>query len=84
MDVSILIETSFQHFLTESTPLTVLYLTQVSSPSIYFFMKFVQLTIDGAEFGTEVPPDGIVWHQRATWHHTLVLKCPLAALFGTR
>ena len=47
-------------------------------------MKFVQLTIDGAEFGTEVPPDGIVWHQTATWHHTLVLKCPLAALFGTR
>ena len=26
------------------------------------FMKFVQLTIDGAEFGTEVPPGGIVWH----------------------
>ena len=26
------------------------------------FIKFVQLTIDGAEFGTEVPPGGIVWH----------------------
>ena len=26
------------------------------------FMKFVQLTIDGAEFGTEVPPGGILWH----------------------
>ena len=26
------------------------------------FMKFVQLTIDGAEFRTEVPPGGIVWH----------------------
>ena len=26
------------------------------------FMKFEQLTIDGAEFGTEVPPGGIVWH----------------------
>ena len=26
------------------------------------FMKFVQLTIDGAEFGTEVTPGGIVWH----------------------
>ena len=26
------------------------------------FMKFVQLTIDGSEFRTEVPPGGIVWH----------------------
>ena len=47
-------------FLTASAPLAVLYLTQVSI--IHFFMKFVQLTIDGAEFGTEVPSGGIVWH----------------------
>ena len=26
------------------------------------FMKLIQLTIDGTEFGTEVPPGGIVWH----------------------
>ena len=31
----------------------------------FLFMKFVQLTIDGAEvvkFGTEEPPGGIFWH----------------------
>jgi hypothetical protein len=28
-------------------------------------MKCVQLTIDGTELGTEVPPGGIVWHERA-------------------
>ena len=26
------------------------------------FIRFVQLTIDGAELGAEVPPGGIVWH----------------------
>ena len=45
-------------FLTMSAPLEVLYLT-ILQP---LFMKFVKLTIDGAEFGTKVPPDGIVCH----------------------
>ena len=33
-----------------------------SSLLLPLFMKFVQLTIDGAEFGTEALPGGIVWH----------------------
>ena len=48
-------------FLTASAPLAVLYLT-ILLLHHSLFMKFVQLTIDGAEFGTEVPPGGIVWH----------------------
>ena len=33
-----------------------------SLPSLFTFHEFVQLTIDGAGFGTDVPSHGIVWH----------------------
>ena len=50
-------------FLTASAPLAVLYLTFLLLLLGHsLFMKIIQFTIDGAEFGTEIPPGGIVWH----------------------
>ena len=47
--------------LTASAPLMVLYLT-IFLLHHSLFMKFVQLTIDGAKFGAEMPPGSILWH----------------------
>ena len=66
------------NFLTASAPLTVIYLTSLLHSTFHEIC-----TIDGTEFGTEVPPGGIVWHYRAIWTHNLVLKCHLAAILGT-
>ena len=47
-------------FLTASAPLAVLHLTFFLLLLHPLFMKFVQSTIDGAKFGTKIPPGGIV------------------------